>query len=124
MCDRLARPIHRRRTRWPAGSCITSLAGRRSSDLVEAVTKLKQRYERDIVVHGSPQLAQTLVEHDLVDELRLMVYPVIVGAGKRLFAETTDKKNLRLVETKTFNDGVQSLSIDRRIARGCAVPGA
>ena len=78
-------------------------------DVVEAVTKLKQRYERDIVVHGSPQLAQTLIEHDLVDELRLMVYPVIVGAGKRLFAETTQKKNLRLVETKTFDDGIHVL---------------
>jgi dihydrofolate reductase len=78
-------------------------------DVVEEVTRLKERYERDIVVHGSPQLVQTLIEHDLVDELRLMVYPVIVGAGKRLFAETTAKKNLRLVETKTFDDGVHVL---------------
>jgi hypothetical protein len=52
-------------------------------DVVDEVTKLKQRYERDIVVHGSPQLAQTLIEHDLVDALHLLVYPVIVGAGKR-----------------------------------------
>jgi dihydrofolate reductase len=73
-------------------------------DVVDEVTKLKQRYERDIVVHGSPQLTQTLIEHDLVDELRLMVYPVIVGAGKRLFAETSQKKKLQLVDTKTFND--------------------
>ena len=78
-------------------------------DVVDDVTKLKQRYERDIVVHGSPQLAQTLIEHDLVDELRLMVYPVIVGAGKRLFAETTGKKKLRLVETKTVGDGIHVL---------------
>ena len=78
-------------------------------DVVEEVRKLTQRYERDIVVHGSPQLAQTLIEHDLVDELRLMIYPVIVGAGKRLFTETTAKKNLRLVETKTFNDGIHVL---------------
>jgi dihydrofolate reductase len=68
-----------------------------------------ERYERDIVVHGSPQLAQTLIEHDLVDELRLMVYPVIVGAGKRLFTETPAKKKLRLVETKTFSDGIHVL---------------
>jgi dihydrofolate reductase len=88
-------------------------------DVVEAVTKLKQRYERDIVVHGSPQLAQTLIEHDLVDELRLMVYPVIVGAGKRLFAETAKKKNLRLVETKKHSaTGSTSLSIARRTVRG------
>ena len=78
-------------------------------DVVEEVTGLKKRFDRDIVVHGSPQLAQTLIEHDLVDELRLMVYPVIVGAGKRLFAETSGKKNLRLVETRTFNDGITVL---------------
>ena len=78
-------------------------------DVVEEVTKVKEKHEGDIVVHGSPQLAQTLIEHDLVDELRLMVYPVIVGAGKRLFGETADKKNLRLVETTTFNDGVHVL---------------
>ena len=78
-------------------------------DVVEEVTKLKEGYERDIVVHGSPQLAQALVEHDLVDELRLLLYPVIVGAGKRLFADTTRKQNLRLVEAKTFDDGVHLL---------------
>jgi dihydrofolate reductase len=78
-------------------------------DVAEEVRKLTQQYERDIVVHGSPQLVQTLIEHDLVGELRLMVYPVIVGAGKRLFTETTAKKNLRLVETKTFNDGIHVL---------------
>ena len=89
----------------PEWSNTTVLSG----DVVEEVTKLKQQYERDIVVHGSAQLAQTLIEHDLVDELRLMVYPVVVGAGKRLFAETSQKKNLRLVETKTFNDGIHVL---------------
>src|SRR3954468_23239273 len=78
-------------------------------DVIEEVTKLKDRYERDVVVHGSPQLAQTLIEHGLVDELRLMVYPVIVGAGKRLFADTPRKQNLQLVEAKTFNDGVHLL---------------
>jgi len=78
-------------------------------DVVEAVTKLKEQYERDIVVHGSPRLVQTLIEHDLVDELRLLVYPVIVGAGKRLFGETADKTNLRLVETRTFGDGIHLL---------------
>lgn len=54
-----------------------------TGDVVEEVTRLKEQHAGDIAVHGSPQLAQTLVEHDLVDELRLMVYPVIVGAGKR-----------------------------------------
>jgi dihydrofolate reductase len=56
-------------------------------DLVEAVSKLKQDADGDVVVHGSVQLAQTLIEHDLVDELRLMVYPVILGTGKRLFGD-------------------------------------
>jgi dihydrofolate reductase len=78
-------------------------------DIAEEVKKLTQQYERDIVVHGSPQLTQALIERDLVGELRLMVYPVIVGAGKRLFTTTTAKKNLRLVETKTFNDGIHVL---------------
>jgi len=73
-------------------------------DVVQEVTKLKQQHERDIVVHGSPQLVQALIENDLFDELRLMVYPVVVGAGKRLFSETTGKRNLQLVEAKSFND--------------------
>jgi len=73
-------------------------------DVVDEVKKLKQRYERDIVVHGSAQLAQTLIEHDLVDALHLLVYPVIVGAGKRLFDGTSETKRLRLVEARTFGD--------------------
>jgi dihydrofolate reductase len=85
-------------------------------DVVEEVTKLKRQYERDIVVHGSPELARTLIEHDLVDVLHLMVYPVIVGAGKRLFTETTAKKNMRLVETKTFTDGITVLIYQPRNA--------
>ena len=80
-----------------------------AGDVVEEVTKLKERHGGDIVVHGSPQLAQTLVEHDLVDELRLMVYPVIVGAGKRLFAETSGTKRLQLAEAKTVGDGIHIL---------------
>jgi dihydrofolate reductase len=75
-----------------------------TGDVVEEVPKLKRQYERDIVVHGSPQLAQTLIEHDLVDVLHLMVYPVIVGAGKRLFSETSATKRLRLAEARTVGD--------------------
>ena len=82
-------------------------------DVVDEVTKLKQRYEGDIVVHGSPQLAQTLIEHDLVDALHLQVYPVIVGAGKRLFAETSATKRLRLTEAKTVGDGVHILIYEK-----------
>jgi dihydrofolate reductase len=78
-------------------------------DVVEEVSKLKQEQGGDIVVHGSPQLAQTLIEHDLVDEYRLMVFPVVLGSGKRLFGETTDKKSLRLVDSKVVGDGVAIL---------------
>jgi dihydrofolate reductase len=66
-------------------------------DVVEAAAKLKQQLDGNVVVHGSARLAQTLFEHDLVDELRLMVFPVVLGTGKRLFGETSDKKTLRLV---------------------------
>ncbi len=73
---------------------------------VEEVSKLKQKLNGDIVVHGSARLVQTLVEHDLIDELRLMVFPVVLGTGKRLFGETEDKKRLRLADSKTVGDGV------------------
>jgi dihydrofolate reductase len=75
-----------------------------TGDVVEEVTRLKEQYEGDIVVHGSPQLAQTLIEHGLVDALHLQVYPVIVGAGKRLFSDTTATKRLRLAEARTVGD--------------------
>jgi dihydrofolate reductase len=78
-------------------------------DVVEEVGKLRQEHEGDIVVHGSAQLVQTLIEHDLVDELRLMVYPLVLGSGKRLFGEASDKKPLRLVDSKVVGDGVTIL---------------
>ena len=78
-------------------------------DVAEEVAKLKQEQDGDIVVHGSAQLVQTLVENDLVDEFRLMVYPLVLGSGKRLFGETSDKKPLRLVESKVVGDGVAIL---------------
>jgi dihydrofolate reductase len=59
-------------------------------DVVGEVSRLKRELDGDIVVHGSIRLARTLIEHDLVDELRLMVYPVMLGAGERLFGETSD----------------------------------
>src|SRR5258708_6016964 len=68
-------------------------------DVVKEVSALKQRLKGNIGVHGSARLAQTLLEHDLVDELRLMGYPVILGSGKRLFGETTDKKSFKLAES-------------------------
>jgi len=78
-------------------------------DVAEEVAKLKQTQEGDIVVHGSAQLVQALIEHDLVDELRLMVFPVVLGSGKRLFGDTSDKKRLRLTDSKTVGDGVSIL---------------
>lgn len=78
-------------------------------DVVEEVRKLRQRLGGNIVVHGSARLVQTLLEHDLVDELRLMVFPVVLGTGKRLFGETSDKKSLRLVSSQTVGDGVAIL---------------
>jgi dihydrofolate reductase len=80
-----------------------------SGEVAEEVAKLKQEHEGDIVVHGSARLVQTLVEHDLVDEFRLMVFPVVLGSGKRLFDETSDKKPLRLVDSRTVGDGVAIL---------------
>jgi dihydrofolate reductase len=81
-------------------------------DVVEEVASLKRELDGDIVVHGSIRLARALIEHDLVDELRLMVYPVVLGAGERLFGELSDKKPLRLVGTKTVGDGVAILTYE------------
>ncbi len=78
-------------------------------DVAEEVAKLRREHDGDIVVHGSARLVQTLLERDLVDELRLMVYPLVLGSGRRLFAETSDKKPLRLVDSKVVGDGVAIL---------------
>ncbi len=78
-------------------------------DLAAEVSRLKEEVDGDIVVHGSAQLAQALVEQGLVDELRLMVFPVVLGSGKRLFGETSDKKPLRLSDSKIVGDGVALL---------------
>ena len=83
-------------------------------DVVYQVAKLKQEIDGDIVVPGSFQLLRTLIEHDLVDELRLKIFPVVLGAGERLFGETSDKKPMRLVETQTLDDGVAYLTYERR----------
>jgi dihydrofolate reductase len=78
-------------------------------DVVQEVSKLKRGLDGDIYVHGSAQLAQTLIANDLVDELHLMVFPVVLGTGKRLFGETSDKKRLQLASSKTVGDGVAIL---------------
>ena len=75
-------------------------------DVVAEVTNLKTEQDGDIVVHGRAQFVQSLIENDLVDELRLMVFPVVLGTGKRLFGDTTDKKRLRLSSSTVVGDGV------------------
>ncbi len=82
-------------------------------DVADEVTKLKQELDGDIVVHGSATLVRTLLDRDLVDELRLMVYPVVLGTGKRLFGDTSDKKPLQLVDSKVVGDGVAILVYGR-----------
>ena len=79
-------------------------------ELVDAVARLRAEADGDVVVHGSARLAQTLVAHDLVDEVRLMVFPVILGTGKRLFDDPGEKKRLRLVDSKVVGDGVMILT--------------
>ena len=81
-------------------------------DVVDEVSKLKQELDGEIVVLASSQLVRTLIEHDLVDELRLMVYPVVLGAGARLFGETSDKKPMRLLDTQTVGDGLVILTYE------------
>ena len=84
-----------------------------AGELVERVAALKQEVDGDIAIHGSAKLVQTLLEHDLIDELRLMVFPVVLGSGKRLFGDTTDKKPLRLTDSKIVGDGVAILVYGR-----------
>jgi dihydrofolate reductase len=91
--------------RKPSWNNTTVLTG----DVVKEVTRLKEQLKGDIAVHGSARLAQTLLEHDLVDELHLMLFPVLLGSGKRLFGETSDKKSYRLVESKVVGEGVSIL---------------
>ena len=79
-------------------------------DPIEAANKLKEEVDGEIVVHGSATLAQSLIESDLVDEIRLMVFPVVLGTGKRLFAATSDKKPMKLADSKTVGEGVSILT--------------
>jgi dihydrofolate reductase len=81
-------------------------------DVVSDVSKLKQELNGEIVVYASAQLVHTLIEHDLVDELRLMIYPVVLGAGERLFGETSDKKTMRLVQAQTVGDSLALLTYE------------
>jgi dihydrofolate reductase len=84
-----------------------------SGDVAEEVTHLHDTLDGDIVVHGSAQLAQALIERGLVDELRLMVFPVVLGSGKRLFAGSGGKKALSLKSSQAVGDGICALVYER-----------
>ena len=93
----------------PRWTNVTVLKG----NVVDEVTRLKQELDGDIVVYASYQLGRTLIEHDLVDELRLFIFPVVLGAGERLFGETSDKKPMRLTGNRTVGDGLAFLTYER-----------
>jgi len=92
----------------PEWSNSTVLKG----EVVNEVSKLKQELDGEIVVYASRQLVHTLMEHDLVDELRLMVYPFVLGAGERLFGETSDKKSIRPLHARTVGDSLVYLTYE------------
>jgi dihydrofolate reductase len=84
-----------------------------NGDVVNEISKLKRELHGEIVVYGSRQLVQTLVEHDLVDELRLIIYPFLLGDGERLFGDTNEKKPMRLLENRTVGDNLACLAYER-----------
>jgi dihydrofolate reductase len=84
-----------------------------SGDLAEDVARVKQEVDGVILVAGSAQLVQGLIEHDLVDELRLMVFPVVLGSGKRLFGPSAEKTPLKLTESQIVGDGIAILTYER-----------
>jgi dihydrofolate reductase len=92
----------------PKWTNVTVLKG----DVVNEVSKLKRELGGEIVVYASYQLGRTLIEHDLVDELRLVIYPVVLGAGERLFGETSNTQPMRLLSTRTIGDGLAFLTYE------------
>jgi dihydrofolate reductase len=98
----------------PAWTNSTVLKG----DVVGEVSKLKQELPGEIVVYGSRPLVRTLLEHDLVDELRLIVFPVVLGAGESLFGDMSDKKPMRLLGTRTVGNGLAQLNYELIRTRG------
>ena len=92
----------------PGWTNVTMLRG----DVIDEVTRLKHELDGEIIVYASYQLERTLIDHDLVDELRLFVFPVVLGAGERLFGETSDKKAIRLVESRVVGEGLALLTYE------------
>ncbi|HEY2799378.1 MAG TPA: dihydrofolate reductase family protein [Chthoniobacterales bacterium] len=93
-----------------------------SGDVTEEITKLKKKLNGNIVVHGSAQLVQGLVANDLIDELRLMVFPVILGSGKKLFGGMDEKKSMKLISSQTVGDGVGILIYEPKQAETLSPP--
>jgi dihydrofolate reductase len=89
-------------------------------EVAEEAAELRASTQGNILVHGSAQLVQALIEHDLVDELRLMVFPVLLGSGKRLFAETSETKPMRLSSAKPVGDGITILTYEPLSQRAAA----
>jgi dihydrofolate reductase len=89
-----------------------------ADELPGAVARVRAAHAGNVVVHGSAQLVQGLVEHDLVDEIRLMVFPVVLGTGKRLFGVTSDTRRLGLARAQTVGDGVVILVYERAAEAG------
>ena len=89
---------------WTNTTVVKDIAG---------IAHIKDEVDGELVVHGSAQLVQGLLENDLVDELRLMVFPVVLGTGKRLWGETTDKKQFKLADTKIVGEGIAILTFRR-----------
>jgi dihydrofolate reductase len=92
----------------PKWSNSTVLKG----DVVTEVSKLKQQIDGDILIYASYQLVRTLIEHGLVDQFRLVIFPVVLGVGERLFGESSDKTPLRLLRTQTIGEGLPLLTYD------------
>jgi dihydrofolate reductase len=107
--NRLPKYVVSATAREPKWTNATVLSG----EVVSEVGKLRERTAGEIVVYGSRSLVHTLLEHDLVDELRLTVFPVVVGSGRRLVGEISDKRPLRLVRTKTVGGGLAHLTFER-----------
>ena len=84
-----------------------------NGDVTREVAKLKEKFDGEVIVYASRPLAQTLMEHDLVDEVRLTVFPVVLGDGELLFGETSDQRPMRLLEASTLGDGLAQLNYER-----------
>ncbi|NUT21825.1 MAG: deaminase [Hamadaea sp.] len=90
----------------------TVLRGDTAEETVEQIAKVKRQTDGEILVYASYELVRTLIEHDLADELRLVVFPVLLGAGRRLFGETTEEKRLRLISTQALGDGLSFVTYE------------